>query len=165
MALHPNTINRIIQRRTTESRAPQLHKIFRKLFNFIILCKIFSSQVQQIFIFFFFAKFKFNIIFNENSFSYFRSCVQWWKVLPPPYKFFLILIALVVLLVSYLYLQKLVNYIINATDDGQRSNKTIPNPEYPLPPSSSILHQFKSGAVCSDSEQCSRIGRFVSIFI
>lgn len=96
-------------------------------------------------------------------FSYFRSCVQWWKVLPPPYKFFLILIALVVLLVSYLYFQKLVNYIRNATDGGP--NKIVPNPEYPLPPSASILHQFKTGAVCSDAEQCSKIGRFVSIII
>ncbi|XP_031630492.1 glutathione hydrolase 1 proenzyme-like [Contarinia nasturtii] len=87
-----------------------------------------------------------------------RSCVQWWKILPPTYKFFLIVIFLVVLLVSYLYVQKFVNYLQHATDDEGETKKFIPNPEYPLPPSASILHQFKNGAVCSDSEQCSKIG-------
>ncbi|XP_055314832.1 glutathione hydrolase 1 proenzyme-like isoform X2 [Sitodiplosis mosellana] len=87
-----------------------------------------------------------------------RSCLQWWKVLPPTYKFFLILVGLVVLLVAYMYLQKLVNYVRSVTNDGQKPGKVVPNPEYPLPPSHSILHQFKNGAVCSDAEQCSKIG-------
>lgn len=81
--------------------------------------------------------------------SAFRSCVQWWKILPPTYKFFLIVIILLVLLVLYLYLQKLVNHLRGATDDGKNVQKFIPNPEFPLPPSPSILHQFQHGVVCS----------------
>lgn len=34
-----------------------------------------------------------------------------------------------------------------------------PNPETPLPPSSSNLHRFKTAAINSDSEECSLIGR------
>ncbi|XP_055309857.1 glutathione hydrolase 1 proenzyme-like [Sitodiplosis mosellana] len=81
-----------------------------------------------------------------------RSCVQWWKVLPTPYKFVLILVGLGVLLVAYLYVQKLLN-------DGQMSDKVVSNPKYPLPLSASTLYQFKNYAICSDSEQCSQIGR------
>lgn len=102
-----------------------------------------------------------NSLKKNISLSHFRSCVQWWKVLPPPYKFFLILVTLVVLLVSYLYLQKLVHYLKNETDSERKV--IIPNPEDPLPPSHSFLHQFKNGAVCSDSEQCSQIGRCVFV--
>lgn len=187
MTFHPNTKHRIVYRRITI--LPPL-EIFRKHFNFVILCKIIllskhpspyiangfslslSLQFYKQHQIPFFSNFKtINKTFlkhineknNHFPFTHFRSCLQWWKVLPPPYKFFLILVGLVVLLVSYLYLQKLVNYIRNATDDGRRPNKIIPNPEYPLPPSASILHQFKGGAVCSDAEQCSKIGRFVLV--
>lgn len=75
--------------------------------------------------------------------------MQWWKILPPTYKFFLIVIILLVLLVGYLYLQKLVTYLRGSIDDGKNVQKFIPNPELPLPPSASILHQFKHGVVCS----------------
>nr|XP_014094090.1 glutathione hydrolase 1 proenzyme isoform X1 [Bactrocera oleae] len=36
-----------------------------------------------------------------------------------------------------------------------------PNPETPQPPSFSPLHVYENGAVCSDSDVCSRIGRDV----
>lgn len=90
-----------------------------------------------------------SICFFSLLLSTFRSCVQWWKILPPTYKFFLIVIILLVLLVLYLYLQKLVNHLRGATDDGKNVQKFIPNPELPLPPSPSILHQFQHGVVCS----------------
>lgn len=96
------------------------------------------------------------------SSSIFRSCMQWWNILPPTYKFFLIVIILLVLLVFYMYVQKLVNHMKNAIDDdGRNVQKFIPNPELPLPASASILHQFKRGVVCSDSRECSKIGRYV----
>lgn len=92
--------------------------------------------------------------------SHFRSCLQWFTILPPTYKFFLILMLLSVLLVSFLYLQKLVHHIRTTIGDDKNSTaKYIPNPEIPLAPSPSMLHQFKNGAVCSDSEECSKIGR------
>lgn len=62
---------------------------------------------------------------------------------------------------SYLYVQRLVNYLRNLSGDEPKLAKYVPDVEYALPPSASILHQFKNGAVCSDSEICSRIGRFV----
>lgn len=34
-----------------------------------------------------------------------------------------------------------------------------PNPEVPQGPSGSVLHIFKNGAVCSDSDVCSQIGK------
>ncbi|XP_034480333.1 glutathione hydrolase 1 proenzyme [Drosophila innubila] len=37
--------------------------------------------------------------------------------------------------------------------------RTPPNPEVPLPPSSSKLHRFKEAAICSDNNECSLIAR------
>ncbi|XP_052120740.1 uncharacterized protein LOC127748692 isoform X3 [Frankliniella occidentalis] len=34
-----------------------------------------------------------------------------------------------------------------------------PNPEVPLPPSASVHHVFKRGAVCADGAPCSAIGK------
>jgi hypothetical protein len=37
--------------------------------------------------------------------------------------------------------------------------REIPNPEKPLPPSSSKLYKFKRAAISSDSQACSDIAR------
>lgn len=37
--------------------------------------------------------------------------------------------------------------------------RTPPDAEEPLSPSSSVLHRFKHAAICSDSEECSRIAK------
>lgn len=114
---------------------------------------------------FFFFSLSFSISLSLSLLlSIFRSCMQWWKILPPTYKFFLIVIILLVFLVLYLYLQKLVNYVRGSIDHGKNVQKYVPNPELPLPPSASILHQFKHGVVCSDSRECSKIGRFVCLY-
>lgn len=57
-------------------------------------------------------------------------------------------------MVLYLYLEKLWPKL-------PKTPKIVPDPDNPLPPSASKLHVFKNGAVCSDSEICSKIGRFV----
>lgn len=59
-----------------------------------------------------------------------------------------------------MYLQKLINSL-KQSENERNAKKFIPDPEHPLPPSASQLHQFKNGAVCSDAEECSKIGRFV----
>lgn len=89
--------------------------------------------------------------------------MQWWTILPPTYKIFLILVLLSVALVGYLYIQKMLD-----TSTLKRTNHTskfIPNPEVRPPASASILHQFKNNAVCSDSAVCSKIGRLVNKYI
>lgn len=40
-----------------------------------------------------------------------------------------------------------------------KKSRKIPNPERPLPPSSTQLHTFKQAAVSSDSQVCSDIAR------
>lgn len=40
--------------------------------------------------------------------------------------------------------------------------RQIPNPEFPLPSSPSVLHKFKNAAVSSDSQVCSDIARWGS---
>lgn len=88
-----------------------------------------------------------------------RSFIKWWTILPPTYKIFLILVILSVALVGYIYVQKLLD--TSTLNRINHTSKFIPNPEVNQPASSSILHQFKNSAVCSDSRVCSEIGRLV----
>lgn len=88
--------------------------------------------------------------------NYFRSFIQCWKILPATYKLFIVLLTLSVLVVLFVGY----SYFSSQNEINKKlSRSQIPNPELPLPSSSSILHQFKGGAVCSDSEPCSKIGR------
>ncbi|KAM8721603.1 hypothetical protein ACLKA7_007479 [Drosophila subpalustris] len=50
-------------------------------------------------------------------------------------------------------------YYGQLTTRGKHAARTPPNPEVPLPPSSSKLHRFKEAAICSDSSECSLIAR------
>lgn len=73
------------------------------------------------------------------------------------YKIFIVLAALSVLLVGYLFVER---YFGQKTVPFEKiPRELIPNPVVPQPPSPSKLHQFKSGAVCTDDEMCSNIGR------
>lgn len=45
---------------------------------------------------------------------------------------------------------------------GKRNaGRTPPDPEEPLPASSSPLHRFKSAGIATDNDACSRIARYV----
>lgn len=44
-------------------------------------------------------------------------------------------------------------------DKEQFNKRNIPDPESPLPPSSSQLYTFKNAAISSDSQACSDIAR------
>lgn len=90
---------------------------------------------------------------------YYRSFPEWWSILPYPYKFFIVLIAISVVLVAGLYVKKWFNSNSNNPNDNNKKLKWVPNPEIPLPPSGSTLHVFKDGAVCSDAGVCSKIGK------
>lgn len=98
----------------------------------------------------------------------YRSCWQWWSILPHTYKFFIILIVLAVVLVGFLFIEDLLkNSPANNTSsskahtEGTNKRRYVPNPgwDYNHPKSYSKLHLFKNGAVCSDTKVCSEIGK------
>lgn len=90
-----------------------------------------------------------------------RSFNEWWSILPFPYKIFIILIAVSVALVIGLYVKKWLsnNPDVSQSELNNTNKRSVPNPEYALPPSRSVLHLFKDGAVCSDAEICSKVGK------
>ncbi|XP_017063699.1 glutathione hydrolase 1 proenzyme [Drosophila eugracilis] len=67
------------------------------------------------------------------------------------------LISVVIILLVAVYWYRLP--VKNAAT--KRSPRRPPNPEDPLPPSNSPLHQFSRAAICSDSDVCSDMARNV----
>ncbi|XP_043659104.1 glutathione hydrolase 1 proenzyme [Drosophila teissieri] len=68
----------------------------------------------------------------------------------------LISVVIVILVAAYLYRR---NPEGNA--GTRKASRRPPNPEDPLPPSNSPLHEFSRAAVCSDSDVCSQLARKV----
>uniref|UniRef100_A0A6P4DV17 Gamma-glutamyltranspeptidase 1 n=1 Tax=Drosophila rhopaloa TaxID=1041015 RepID=A0A6P4DV17_DRORH len=66
----------------------------------------------------------------------------------------LVPVVIVILVAVYLYR-------LPGKNSPQKASRRPPNPEDPLPPSNSPLHQFSRAAICSDSDVCSQLAREV----
>lgn len=93
-----------------------------------------------------------------------RLCGCWLR-LNYCYKAMIISLCLGTLMLSLFGLYfGMVNPKMRRVTRVQGANDSLlipPNPEVPQPPSPSVLHVFSNAAVCSDSDVCSRIGRWV----
>lgn len=73
--------------------------------------------------------------------------------LPIPWKISLLLVFLAIVVISLFQSENHAD-ILKATEK-ENSNREIPDPETPLPPSMSKVYIFKNFAISSDSQACS----------